>query len=185
MSLYTRKGDDGSTGLFNHTRVSKDDLRLWACGTVDELAAQIAVVATENSFPVLASIIRTIQDELFVIGAQLADPRAQATEHMPRIRPADIARQEEWIDRATAAVPPLKNFVVPGGSTLAARLHLARAVCRRAERYVVRLAQQQSIADELIQYLNRLGDLLFALARWANQLSKHAETIWKPAAPKS
>lgn len=185
MSLYTRKGDDGSTGLFDQTRVSKDDIRLWACGTVDELGAQLGLVASENPYPVLSYIIRTVQNELFIIGSQLADPRTEAPENMPRIGPAEINRLEEWIDQATAAVPPLKNFIVPGGSGVAARTHLARAVCRRAERCVVRLAREQTIADELIQYLNRLGDLLFAVARWANQLSNHAETIWKPAAPRS
>ncbi len=189
MKIYTRTGDDGTTGLFGGARVRKDDLRVAAYGAVDELNASLGVaraaLAEEPARPedhALDGVLRTIQEQLFVLGADLASPRegAKQASYLPRVDQALVAGLEGWIDEHERALAPLRNFILPGGSRTASALHLTRAVCRRAERSAVSLAARERIGEEPIRYLNRLGDLLFVLARYANHSSRTSETEWAP-----
>lgn len=179
MKLYTKTGDDGETGLLGGRRVSKDDPRVAAYGEVDEVNAWIgwaAVVADEDA---LTDRLTQIQSSLFDIGAILAsDPDKSNASSFDQTA---IVRIEGWIDDADDGLPLLKNFLLPGGSELAARLHLARTATRRAERAVVGLAKSQSVDAAAIVYLNRLSDYLFALARRANHRAGVADTLWKPS----
>lgn len=186
--LYTRTGDDGSTGLFDGSRVGKDDLRVTAYGEIDELNAQIGLAAAmiptghrEHAWDALRQRLERIQNELFTLGAELATPASAAESKQrrtPRISEAEAKQLEGWIDEASSAVPPLTNFVLPGGSLMAAHLHICRTVCRRAERAVVTLGREAAINPQVLIYLNRLSDLLFAWARLANTLHGLFDTIW-------
>lgn len=182
MKLYTKTGDDGTTGLFGGERVPKNHPRVSAYGEVDELNAAIGVVlAALRTEPVgngeyLSQRLTEIQSDLFILGAELATPNPKGT--VPRIQAVHVQRIERWIDGAVEPVPPLRTFILPGGSTAAAQLHYARTVCRRAERTVVSLADEIEIDANVVVYLNRIGDLLFALARWVNHRSGIAETPW-------
>jgi len=182
MKLYTRQGDDGKTSLLDGTRVAKDDRRVAAYGEIDELNAVLGWVATLQEADELRPSIGTIQDEMFRLGAELATPAsAEPNAHLPRIPSDAITRLEGWIDDATEPVPPLRHFILPGGSELASRLHLARTCCRQAERYVITLSHHESIRSEPVVYLNRLSDLLFAWARLANHRANVSDIIWKPS----
>ena len=176
MKLYTKGGDDGTTELMGGTRVPKSDLRVAACGGVDETGAAIGMVVARCNDDEVSAILRRIQSDLFVLGAQLATPAGGR----PKIEIADthIARLERWIDAACDEVPPPKGFALPGGSETAAGLHLARTVCRRAERAAVAAAGQESVGRSALVYLNRLSDLLFALACQANHRAGVPETPW-------
>ena len=177
MKLYTKSGDDGTTGLIGNRRVSKSDQRIAAYGDVDETNAAIGIVlAASADDPELADPLRRIQSDLFVLGAQLATPG----DRQPKcsINKQLVEQLEHWIDESSARVPPLKQFVLPGGSTTAAGLHLARTICRRAERAVVALAKDEPVDPLALVYLNRLSDLLFALARQANQLAGVEDIPW-------
>ena len=176
MKLYTKRGDDGTTDLIGGMRVSKDDPRVVACGGVDETNAGIGMVVANCDDEVTVGILRQIQSELFILGGELATHKGGRPELM--IGDAHVAQLERWIDEVSAEVSPLKGFVLPGGSETAGRLHLARAICRRAERAAVALAQRQPVDRSAIAYLNRLSDLLFALARLANAQAGVAETPW-------
>lgn len=186
MKLYTRSGDDGSTGLFNGRRVRKDDLRVEAYGTVDELNAHLGVClcvlrspGAPPGFAALAERLTLIQSELFTLGAELATPAdGAAPKTVPAIGGEACRRMETWIDEASAAAPELKTFVLPGGSPAAAQLHACRTVCRRAERRVVTLAEREPIDPQIVIYLNRLSDLLFAWSREANHRSGVADVPW-------
>ena len=180
MKLYTRTGDDGSTGLVGGPRVSKCDLRVAAYGEVDEANAAIGLVIACCSDDQIGARLREIQSELFVIGAELATPEGRAPN--PKIGDTHVTQLEHWIDEASAETPPLRYFVLPGGTFAAASLHLARTVCRRAERAVVTLSLHQSVRQTVVIYLNRLSDLLFALARLANVRTGVPEIPW--TAPK-
>ncbi len=183
MKIYTRTGDDGTTGLFGGQRVSKSDLRVEAYGTVDELNSVLGVARASNPPKALDTILEDLQNELFVLGSDLATPITDKPDkaHVMRLPAGSASRLETLIDRCEEDLTPLKNFILPGGSMTAAQLHLARAVCRRAERLTVALAAQNTtMTEEVILYLNRLSDLLFTLGRWANTLSDHPETAWKP-----
>ncbi|HVP10690.1 MAG TPA: cob(I)yrinic acid a,c-diamide adenosyltransferase [Phycisphaerae bacterium] len=183
--LYTRKGDDGGTVLFDGTRVRKDDIRVEAYGDIDELNAHLGdavLVIPRGSDPSAAALrdrIIRIQHELFSIGAELATP-AESPRHDKLVSVAadQISRLESWIDEAAAATPPLNSFILPGGDPLACRLHICRTVCRRAERRAVALASRVSLNSRVLAYLNRLGDLLFAWARLANHLAGIADQPW-------
>ena len=179
MKLYTKRGDDGSTGLIGTARVAKNHPRVTAYGEVDETNAAIgfAIVPCEDSR--WHERLTQIQSDLFVLGAELATPSGQAPSQ--RIGGEPIAQLEHWIDEASDAVVPLGNFVLPGGCELAARLHVARTICRRAERAVVELGQGDRVRGETIIYLNRLSDLLFALARLANHQAGVPDVPWKPS----
>lgn len=166
MKLYTKQGDDGTTGLIGGSRVPKDDLRIAACGDIDETNAAIGMVIAACDDSGTTKTLRQVQSELFVLAAELATQQGDR----PRLAIGEthVAQLERWIDEASARVLPLKDFVLPGGSETAARLHVARTVCRRTERAAVTLAQRQSVGPPALAYLNRLSDLLFAFARLAN-----------------
>ncbi|MEE9296073.1 MAG: cob(I)yrinic acid a,c-diamide adenosyltransferase [Phycisphaerae bacterium] len=176
MRLYTKSGDTGETGLIDGSRVPKDHRRVVACGELDELNAALGMVMSVCGETAWRAQMAKIQDRLFVLGAELANPGRDPA--APAIGDGDVKLLEQWIDAATDAVEPLKEFIFPGGSELAARLHLARTVCRRAERNVVSLARAESIAGGVITYVNRLADLLFAWARLANKRAGVEDLIW-------
>lgn len=187
MKLYTRTGDDGMTSLFGGTRVSKDHLRIRAYGSVDELNAVlgVALCACDAGNAVeqrLHQILTLLQSRLFDIGADLATPEGnkhQAKIH--RVDEADVAQAEGWIDEVDGGNPPIQTFVMPGGTELAARLHMARTVSRRAERDVVALAATEPVGEPLLRYINRLSDLFFAMARRANHARGLPDVPWIPA----
>lgn len=181
MKLYTRTGDDGSTGLIGGQRVSKDHIRIEAYGTVDELNASLglAAVCLSDTTRILAPLLTSVQNELFAVGAVLATPPGSPyASSAPTLRPEWIARLEAEIDDATSHVPPLRQFILPGGSELAARLHLARTICRRAERLLVALHRLEPLQPVLLTYLNRLSDWLFIHARYANHLAGVPDQPW-------
>ena len=176
VKIYTRTGDAGETGLFDGTRVSKADSRVATYGEVDELNAWLGLsrVALDTR---LAPMIERIQRDLFALGARLADPSQKIADRVTKaaISPEDIARLEGWIDQLEADLPPLRRFILPGGSQAGAALHVARTVCRRAERAMVALGQ---VDPDLIVYVNRLSDLLFVMARAANHAGGTPEVEW-------
>lgn len=181
--IYTRSGDDGSTGLFGAQRRRKDDLRIEAIGAVDEANATIGLAcAAAGNDDALAAILTRLQNELFDLGADLASPplAGDAPRPVPRITDAQVARLEADIDRIDSALPPLAAFVLPGGTAAAAALHMARTVARRAERRVVALAAAEEIGTPILLYLNRLSDLLFVAARHANRAA--GDVTWQPGA---
>lgn len=181
MKIYTKTGDAGETGLFGGPRVRKSDHRVEAYGEVDELNAALGVVRAQVEDPELERHLARIQDELFCVGAELATPHgAKARSAIPPVEPGWLERLEAAIDAWEAELPPLRQFVLPGGTRTAAALHLARCVCRRAERRVVALAAEAEIAPATLAYLNRLSDLLFVAARIANHRAGRAETPWVP-----
>jgi cob(I)alamin adenosyltransferase len=187
MKLYTRSGDDGTTGLFGGGRVSKDHPRIEAYGTVDELNACIGLVCSgcdrNRSFDLrLLEILAHVQSRLFDIGADLATPEdSKAAAKIVRIDERFVSEIEAWIDEVDGKNPPIRTFVMPGGTELASRLHLARTVCRRAERCMVKLGHNEPVSDGAIHWINRLSDLLFAMARQANHASGVADVPWVPA----
>jgi cob(I)alamin adenosyltransferase len=180
MKIYTKTGDKGDTSLFGGQRVPKDALRIEAYGTIDELNSVLGIVRSDNKDADIDSILGRVQKELFDLGADLATPRSINSKKVKRIEAKDCVHLEKSIDRLEEQLKPLKTFVLPGGSPVAARLHFARTVCRRAERAVVRLSRNEDIGDGITIYLNRLSDLLFVLARHANHLAGVPETTWKP-----
>jgi cob(I)alamin adenosyltransferase len=177
MKLYTKTGDAGQTGLIGGARVSKDDVRVACYGEVDELNAAIGLVAAMLPAGPQRDVLQEIQSDLFILGAELAT----RTGVQPRLAIAGIhvERLERLLDSTCAALPELTNFVLPGGGELAARLHLARTICRRAERAVVGLARGVELNSSALIYLNRLSDLLFALALAANRAAGVADVIWR------
>lgn len=181
MKLYTKTGDAGETSLFGGERVSKASLRVDAYGTVDELNSVLGVVrlATRELLPE-DELLKQIQNDLFILGADLATPAAQKPgPDVPRISSFHFALLEKKIDFYQENCPPFRFFVLPGGSVPSAHLHVARTVCRRAERLVVALAGSSPDFDQIIIYLNRLSDLLFILARYLNLQAGIPETEWK------
>ncbi len=170
MPIYTGGGDDGTTSLFGGERVGKQALRVELMGSIDELSAALGMAVTHlpPSQTVLVSLLQRIQGELFIMGADVATPQEPRAYTIPRITDAHAAALEAAIDAATAQLPPLTDFVLPGGTPAAAALHLARAVCRRTERIAVALAQEEDLSKAILIYLNRLSDLLFTLGRLAN-----------------
>ncbi|MFA6541985.1 MAG: cob(I)yrinic acid a,c-diamide adenosyltransferase, partial [Bacteroidota bacterium] len=178
MKIYTKTGDRGETALFGGERVPKDALRIEAYGTVDELNSLLGIVRSLHPEKKLDAILLKLQNELFAVGADLATPVAHRSTVIPRIRRSDAASLEKIIDRFEKPLQPLKAFILPGGSPVASYLHFARTVCRRAERHVVRLSRNEDIGVAVIVYLNRLSDLLFVLARYANYRERHEEPKW-------
>jgi cob(I)alamin adenosyltransferase len=178
MRIYTKTGDDGSTGLFGGARVAKDSDSVEAFGTVDELNAVIGVARSATSDQIGALLLR-IQDDLFCLGAELACvPGHEARLSSRRLAEEDVHALESAIDQNESELPQLKNFVLPGGSPAAAALHQARTVCRRAERRLLSATRARDLSPVLLIYLNRLSDLLFVLARRANQLSGCLDVLW-------
>jgi cob(I)alamin adenosyltransferase len=178
MKIYTRTGDAGQTSLFDKTRVSKADSRVDAYGEVDELNAWLGFVRAAGLDEDLDEPIVRIQRDLFALGAQLADPRDKIAERVTKasLGDEDVARLEALIDWLETELPPLKRFILPGGSPVGAALHLARTVCRRAERRIIAL--DPTVDPVLIRYVNRLSDLLFVLARAVNHRERVPETEW-------
>jgi cob(I)alamin adenosyltransferase len=184
MKIYTKAGDDGSTSLLGGggARVRKSDLRIECYGTVDELNATLGWVAVSapSGAAEVTGAVREIQNELFVIGSHLAIADGSAPPpSLPPLEESAVSRLEMQIDAATAKLPPLRNFILPGGTELAARLHVARTVCRRAERQLVRFAADRPVAATILTYLNRLSDWLFVQARAANHAAGVADVEWK------
>ena len=176
MKIYTKSGDQGETSLFDGTRVSKADARVATYGDVDELQAWLGFARAAGAPERLAVMLEQIQRDLFALGAQLADPQHRIAERVTKasLSADDVARLESWIDALEETLPPLRHFILAGGAPAGAGLHVARAVCRRAERRMVALG-----ADALlITYINRLSDLLFVMARSANHDAAAPETEW-------
>jgi cob(I)alamin adenosyltransferase len=178
MKIYTKTGDDGTTGLIGGSRVAKSDPRIDCYGSVDELNAVIGLAAVASE-PALLEQLRRIQAELFVIGSHLATPEgSRHVASLPALEEQSIRRLEAEIDVAEAALSPLRNFILPGGSELAARLHVARTICRRAERVVVGYASGHPLQGRIVGYLNRLSDWLFVQARAANRSAGVDDVPW-------
>ena len=179
MKIYTKTGDDGDTGLFGGERVSKASARVEAYGTVDELNAALGVARAASPGDAIDAVLASAQRDLFTLGAELATvPGKEATLGITLLGADDVAALEHAIDASEAVLPPLKTFVLPAGTPAAAALHLARTVCRRAERAVVGLPDEARARAELVVYLNRLSDLLFSLARQANHRAGVADVAW-------
>lgn len=179
VKIYTRTGDSGETGLFDGTRVSKADARVAAYGDVDELNAWLGLARSSGPDYQLEEMLSQIQGDLFALGARLADPRHKIADRVAKaaVGPGDVARLESWIDQLEEELPPLRRFILAGGSPGAAALHVARTVCRRAERAMVALGED-AFEPELLVYVNRLSDLLFVMARTANHRASVPETEW-------
>ncbi len=182
--IYTKTGDKGKTSLVGGKRVNKFDLRVETYGTVDELNCATGIVIAQiknsklkikNEKSLIISYLEEIQNDLFTIGSTLANPNNPA---LPQLEKR-IKELEKIIDQMTEHLPELKNFILPGGSLTGAQLHLARTICRRAERRVVELKQTEEIDDLIVSYFNRLSDFLFTAARYANHLKNKKETIWR------
>lgn len=178
MKIYTKTGDDGETGLFGGPRVRKDAPRIEAYGAVDELNAVLGLARAETLPPDMDALLASIQNGLFDLGAELATPEP-AKMGVSTVGASQIAKLETAIDHYEATLPALKQFVLPGGSRAAAALHIGRTVCRRAERRAITLATVEPISAQLIIYLNRLSDLLFVLARAANQSAGLPDVPWQ------
>lgn len=182
MKIYTRGGDEGETSLFGGRRVRKDAPRVEAYGAVDELNAILGLAIAEIEQADLLDPLRAIQASLFDLGAELATPdleqRQDQGKGVPRVGDRDVAELERWIDGLSAELEPLHSFIVPGGTRPAGLLHLARTVCRRAERRVISLADREVVAPVVVRYLNRLSDFLFVVARVVNRRSEIAEPVW-------
>lgn len=179
--IYTKSGDHGDTGLGDGTRVPKDDPRVAAYGAVDELNSTLGVLLTQDLDVDLRELFRSVQNDLFDVGADLCVPQApdEAAGPKLRVRPEQAGRLESRIDHYNDGLKPLQSFILPGGHSAAAWCHLARTVCRRAERAVVTLARAETINAEIVVYLNRLSDLLFVLARHLNDRGQ-ADVLWVP-----
>jgi cob(I)alamin adenosyltransferase len=180
MKIYTKTGDAGETGLFGGSRVSKASLRVESYGEVDELNSAIGWARVAVAAPELDALLNQIQNDLFEVGAELgstAERKQKST--MPLVEEPQVQALEKAIDEYEEGPPPLASFVLPGGSEQAARFHLARCVCRRAERSIVALAEEAAVRGEVLRYVNRLSDLLFTLARYANHAAGVADIPWK------
>ena len=175
--ISTRTGDDGMTGLADGTRVSKDDLRIGVIGDIDELNSLLGLVLAEPVGEAFSDLVESIQQDLFEFGAELCQPGKL------RLGISHVSKLDWHLERINGALPPLKEFILPGGTRAAALCHVARAVCRRAERELVGLSRKAEIGPESLRYLNRLSDLLFVLARTINREAGRAERFWKPNIP--
>lgn len=181
MKIYTRTGDDGTTGLIGGSRIKKYDLRLEAYGTVDELNSFIGVVRSMQIDPASDRVLEKIQNKLFVLGAHLAtdDSIGLVAKQLP-VGTSDIALLEREMDLMNESLPELRNFILPGGTQASSFCHVARTVCRRAERLIVELAEKTKLDPNLIKYMNRLSDYLFVLSRKITMDQKASEILWFP-----
>ncbi len=184
VKIYTKTGDDGSTGLFGNERVAKDARRVDAYGTIDEANSVIGTALAAGAPADLARVLLDLQARLFDLGADLATPRGQRPDptYLTRIDEGHVEALEKLIDRFDAGLPPLTNFILPGGTATAAHLHQARSVVRRGERILVTLSREEDLGPCVIRFVNRLSDLLFVLARWANHAAGVADVPWRPRA---
>jgi cob(I)alamin adenosyltransferase len=179
VKIYTRTGDAGETGLYDGRRVSKSDLRVDAYGDIDELNAAIGVALATGVDPAMVAMLESIQRDLLALGARLADPNHRVADRVRKmaVGGADVSRLEQWIDQMEAGLPPLRRFILPGGSVSGAALHLARTICRRAERRMVALGTDE-VDSGLLAYINRLSDFLFVAARAVNRRNGVPELEW-------
>jgi cob(I)alamin adenosyltransferase len=182
LKIYTKTGDKGTTSLIGGTKVPKSHLRIEAYGTVDELNSYIGLCKDLLNDKQSKTILQEIQDRLFTIGSSLAcDPEKEPKMKIPDLKEEDITLLEKEIDRMSETLPPMKNFILPGGNVTVSHLHIARCICRRAERCCVRLEfEKQEVESIIIKYLNRLSDHLFVLARYISHQLKAEEIPWKP-----
>lgn len=182
MKIYTKTGDAGKTSLIGGTKVFKSNPRIEAYGTVDELNSHIGLVSDYCNDETAKIILKEIQDRLFTIGSELAcDPKKNTKMPIPDLHESDVELLEKEMDRMDAKLPPMKNFILPGGSPSVSFIHVARCVCRRAERCCVALMESGAEINPLIiKYINRLSDYLFMLARYTGMKNKALEIIWKP-----
>jgi cob(I)alamin adenosyltransferase len=180
MKIYTKKGDSGTTGLIGGTRILKSSLRIEAYGTVDELNSSIGLVRDQNIDDQYKVQLIEIQDRLFTIGSSLASDPEKSNMKIPDLLEVDVKNLEDWMDEMEEALPEMKSFVLPGGHTTVSFTHLARCVCRRAERIVIDLKQHEFVAELVSAYLNRLSDYLFVLSRKLAQDLGAIEQPWKP-----
>jgi cob(I)alamin adenosyltransferase len=178
VKIYTKTGDKGKTSLFGGQRVSKDTHRIEAYGCVDELNSHLGVVRSLKPLEDVDRILVRIQHELFVLGADLATPQTSSRKKMQRISARHVERLERDIDRLDSALDPLQQFILPGGSRSSAELHVARTICRRAERSIIRLSKKSEIGTTPVVFINRLSDLLFVLARYVNKVEGGEEVRW-------
>jgi cob(I)alamin adenosyltransferase len=182
MKIYTRTGDDGQTSLFAGGRTGKNSARLHAYGTIDELNSFVGLAIAQGVSGEIAQALRVIQNELFVVGSDLATPLDAEAAWITRVTEDQVTRLEHEIDEMDSQLAPLKNFILPGGSAAASTLHIARTVCRRAERWIVELNVEDNLNASVLHYVNRLSDWLFVAARYENHLSGNGETIWQSPA---
>lgn len=180
MKIYTRKGDTGETSLFGGQRVSKSSKRIAAYGTVDEMNSILGTAIAFGLSEQGQKLLRTIQEQLFILGADLATPRSREV-RINRIGEEEVKFLEQSIDEMEEHLEPLKNFILPGGSPAGATLHHARTVCRRAERVTVECRHEEEISENAITYMNRLSDFLFVLARFENKEAGTEEQTWVPS----
>jgi cob(I)alamin adenosyltransferase len=180
MKIYTRKGDTGTTGLIGGTRVLKNSIRIEAYGTVDELNSHIGLLRDQEINSQYIMQLLEIQDRLFTIGASLAVDPLKSTMKIPGLNQSDVDFLEKWMDEMDEQLPEMKNFILPGGHTIVSYCHIARCVCRRAERMIIELAQQEVVSELLIAYINRLSDYLFVLGRKISHDFNAPEIPWKP-----
>lgn len=180
MKIYTKTGDAGLTSLIGGVRVSKADIRLDAYGTVDELNSYIGLIRDQEITSAQKDALMQVQEHLFIMGALLAADNEKSRMKLPGLYPADIEQLEHGIDAMQQELAPLKNFILPGGSTLISFCHIARCVCRRAERIIVHLSQDSAVEDLIMIYLNRLSDYLFVLARKVAMDNQIPENKWFP-----
>lgn len=179
MKLYTRKGDSGQTSIWGGRRLSKDDTRMEAIGAVDECNAAIGLALATGLPGDLNSLLRAVQARLFVVGSELMAPdRTGSGRNLPRLNETDVVSLEAAIDSLESRLPELRNFILPAGNSAAAALHVARAVCRRAERRVATLSRVEGIVPVVPAYLNRLADLLFVAGRYANYAAGIPDAVW-------
>lgn len=174
--IYTRTGDDGTTGLADGSRLDKDSLRIEAMGSIDELNSLLGLLLADDLPAGVRDVLAPLQHRLFDLGGELAIPGAEV------VRDAWVSALEQALDGFNAELPPLENFVLPGGSTAAAHCHLARSICRRAERDLLRLSRAEPVNSAGLKYLNRLSDLLFVVARILARQHGGEETLWQPSA---
>jgi cob(I)alamin adenosyltransferase len=181
FKIYTKTGDKGYTGLIGGTRIPKSHIRIEAYGTVDELNSWLGVIADQSNGTQQQDLLKKIQDRLFTIGSALAcDPEKERKMIIPDLHPDDIVALEKAMDDMDAHLPELMNFVLPGGNVIASQCHVARCVCRRAERICVAMQMnEEEIDEQIIVYLNRLSDYLFILARYILHIHQGEETIWR------
>ena len=179
MKIYTKTGDQGETGLFAGPRVPKDDPRVGAYGTVDELSSAVGIAAAYAADEWTRVLLQKVQSDLFTIGAELATPDP-SKRNADVVSEASITRLENAIDRIEENLSPLQNFILPGGCPSASHVHLARSICRRAERQIVTLARNIELSENVLAYFNRLSDMLFVLARYQNHLNGVIDTPWLP-----
>jgi cob(I)alamin adenosyltransferase len=176
--MYSRKGDKGETSLYGSSRVRKDDLRVDAYGTIDELSSVLGVVISGSKSRGFAPSLKEVQRMLFVAGGDIAT-ELNGSRKVPRVTAADTVRLEKMTDELVSKLPPLTNFILPGGSQTGAMIHVARAVCRRAERRILTASRSYELNSELLPFFNRLSSYLFNLSRWENMQAGKKEEVWK------